>query len=195
LTRNHGHQRVPQEALIGIVYVVAAAAAILVLDRSTAGNEELKKTLVGDVLTVSWDQVWKTSALYGVIAIVHWIFRRKFFAISFEPERARCEGLAVRWWDFLFYALFGLVVTSFVQIGGVLLVFSYLIIPAVCATLLATKLRVMLLLGWLIAMAGGLGGLWFSWQFSFPTGSAMVCALGAMLLLTGAGVSVLRRAK
>ena len=193
MTRNHGHQRVPQEALIGIVYVVAAAAAILVLDRSTAGNEELKKTLVGDVLTVSWTQVWKTFVLYVVIAIVHWIFRKQFFAISFEPERAKAEGLAVRWWDFLFYALFGLVVTSFVQIGGVLLVFSYLIIPAVCATLLARRLRLMLLLGWIVATAGGLGGLWVSWQFSFPTGSAMVCTLGAMLLLTGGFVSVRRR--
>ena len=190
MTRNHGHHRVPQEALIGIVYVVAAAAAILVLDRSTAGNEELKKTLVGDVLTVSWAQVWKTFLLYVGIGVVHWVFRKKFFAISFEPERAKAEGLAVRWWDFLFYALFGLVVTSFVQIGGVLLVFSYLIIPAVCATLLATRLRVMLLLGWIVATAGGLGGLWVSWQFSFPTGSAMVCTLGAMLLLTGAFASL-----
>ncbi len=195
MTRNHGHQRVPQEALIGIVYVVAAAAAILVLDRSTAGNEELKKTLVGDVLTVSWAQVWKTTVLYAVIAIVHCIFRRQFFAISFEQERAKTEGLNIRWWDFLFYALFGLVVTSFVQIGGVLLVFSYLIIPAVCATLLATRLRAMLLIGWLIATAGGVGGLWFSWQFSFPTGSAMVCALGAMLLLTGGAVALRRCAK
>jgi zinc/manganese transport system permease protein len=192
MTRNHGRHRVPQEALIGIVYVVAAAAAILVLDRSAAGNEELKKTLVGDVLTVSWAQVWKTFALYSAIAVVHWIFRRQFFAISFEPERGKAEGLAVRWWDFLFYALFGLVVTSFVQIGGVLLVFSYLIIPAVCATLLATRLRLMLLLGWIVATAGGLGGLWVSWQFSFPTGSAMVCTLGAMLLLTGGFVSVRR---
>ena len=194
MTRNHGHHRVPQEALIGIVYVVAAAASILVLDRSTAGNEELKKTLVGDVLTVSWAQVWKTFALYCVIAIAHWIFRKQFFALSFEPQRAKAQGLAIRWWDFFFYALFGLVVTSFVQIGGVLLVFSYLIIPAVCAALLATRLRMMLLLGWIVATLGGIGGLFVSWQFSFPTGSAMVCVLGVMLLLTGLIVRFLRRA-
>ncbi len=193
MTRNHGHGRVPQEALIGIVYVVAAAAAILVLDRSAAGNEELKKTLVGDVLTVSLDQVWKTFALYAAIAVVHWIFRKQFFLLSFDPNRAKAEGLSIRWWDFLFYALFGLVVTSFVQIGGVLLVFSYLIIPAVCATLLATRLRTMLLLGWFIAIIGGLGGLFFSWQFSFPTGSAMVCVLGAALVLTGIVGKFLRR--
>jgi zinc/manganese transport system permease protein len=185
MTRNHGSHRVPQEALIGIVYVVAAAASILVLDRSHGGNEELKKTLVGDVLTVTWPQVWKTAALYAAIAVVHWIFRKQFFILSFEPARAKAEGMSIRWWDFLFYALFGLVVTSFVQIGGVLLVFSYLIIPAVCAALLATGLRQMLLIGWLVATVGGGAGLFASWQFNFPTGSAIVCVLAVLLLLTG----------
>ena len=185
LTRNHGTHRVPQEALIGIVYVVAAAASILVLDRSAAGNEELKKTLVGDVLTVTWAQVWKTFLLYCGIAVVHIIFRKQFFAISFEPARAKAEGMPIRWWDFLFYALFGLVVTSFVQIGGVLLVFSYLIVPAVCAALLAARLRTMLFVGWLIATIGGIAGLFASWHFNFPTGAAIVCVLGLALVLTG----------
>jgi zinc/manganese transport system permease protein len=194
MTRNHGSHRVPQEALIGIVYVVAAAAAILVLDRSTAGNEELKKTLVGDVLTVTWPQVWKTSVLYVVIAILHWVFRKQFFSISFDPERAKAGGMAIRWWDFLFYALFGLVVTSFVQIGGVLLVFSYLIVPAVCAILLASSFRMMLLAGWLVATVGGIAGLFASWHFNFPTGSAIVCTLGIMLLGTGVITSLSKRA-
>ena len=193
MTRNHGHHRVPQEALIGIVYVVAAAAAILVLDRSNGGNEELKKTLVGDVLTVTWAQVWKTFALYVVIAVVHFIFRKKFFLLSFEPQRAKADGMSIRWWDFLFYALFGLVVTSFVQIGGVLLVFSYLIVPAVCAALLAARLRVMLLIGWLIATAGGIAGLFASWHFNFPTGSAIVCVLGIALVLTGIVARFMRK--
>jgi zinc/manganese transport system permease protein len=193
MTRNHGHHRVPQEALIGIVYVVAAAAAILVLDRSNGGNEELKKTLVGDVLTVTWAQVWKTFALYAAIGVVHFIFRKKFFLLSFEPQRAKAEGMSIRWWDFLFYALFGLVVTSFVQIGGVLLVFSYLVVPAVCAALLATRLRVMLLIGWLIATAGGIAGLFASWHFNFPTGSAIVCVLGIALVLTGIVARFMRK--
>ncbi len=185
MTRSHGSHRVPQEALIGIVYVVAAAAAVLVLDRSTAGNEELKKTLVGDVLTVTWPQVWKTFGLYAAIAVVHWIFRNQFFVLSFDPQRAKADGMSIRWWDFLFYALFGLVVTSFVQIGGVLLVFSYLIVPAVCAALLSSSLRIMLLIGWLVATLGGIAGLFASWHFNFPTGSAIVCVLAGLLILTG----------
>jgi zinc/manganese transport system permease protein len=185
LTRNRGHQHVPQEALIGIVYVVAAAMGILLLSRSAEGNEELRRTLIGDVLLVDPKQVMKTFGLYAGVGVVHYIFRRHFMAISFEPERAAREGISVRWWDFLFYVLFGVVVTSFVQIGGVLLVFSYLIVPAVCANFLANKLRVMLFIGWMMATVSSIIGLYFSFKLDLPTGAAIVCVLGAALLLTG----------
>src|ERR1051326_6515007 len=115
LTRTRD-RRVPQEALIGIVYVVAAAAAILLLSQSAEGNEELKRTLVGDILLVQPNELFSAFALYAVIGIVHFLFRRRFLMISFEPERAVAEGLSVRGWDFLFYVLFGFVVTSFVRI-------------------------------------------------------------------------------
>ncbi len=185
LTRSQGNRRVPQEALIGIVYVVAAAIAILMLSRAAEGNEELKKVLVGDVLTVSPAEVLRTLGLYAVIGLVHWIFRRRFLAISFEPERAEAEGLAVRGWDFLFYALFGFVVTSFVQIGGVLLVFSYLIVPAVCGNILARSLRAAFSIGLAIAGIGGIGGVFVSYEFDVPMGAAIVCVLGGLLLAVG----------
>lgn len=182
LTRTSDH-RVPQEALIGIVYVVAAAAGILLLSRSAEGNEELRRTLIGEVLLVSPKQVLRTFALYVVIGIVHFVFRRQFLALSFEPEQAVAQKLSLRWWDFLFYAIFGWVVTSFVQIGGVLLVFSYLIVPAVCANFLATRLRWLLLIGWIIAMLASVLGLFAAYQLDLPTGAAIVCALGAELIL------------
>lgn len=185
MTRSKEHHRVPQEALIGIVYVVAAAAGLLLLSRTTEGNEELKKMLIGDVLTVTWGEIWKTFALYAVIGLIHYVFRRKFFAVTFDPERARAEGISIRLWDFLFYALFGLVVVSFVQIGGVLLVFSYLIVPAVCANFLAIRFGVMLLIGWGAATLASVVGLAASYQFDLPTGAAIVCALGAALLIFG----------
>src|SRR5262249_19242340 len=153
---------VPQEALIGIVYVVAAALGILLLSNNPEGNEELRRTLIGDVLLVSQKQVLRTFALYVVIGVIHYIFRKQFFAISFEPQKAQAEGLTIRGWDFLFYAMFGWVVTSFVQIGGVLLVFSYLIVPAVCANFLATRLRMLMLIGWGIATIASLAGLYTS---------------------------------
>jgi zinc/manganese transport system permease protein len=185
LTRTRGHQRVPQEALIGIVYVVAAAAGILLLSRTAEGNEELRRTLIGDVLLVSPRDVFRTFTIYLGIGAVHLTFRKKFLLLSFEPERAAAEGLAVRWWDFLFYALFGLVVTSFVQIGGVLLVFSYLIVPAVCANLLVARLAALLAVGWGIATAASVLGLYAAYQFDLPTGAAIICVLGAALLLCG----------
>src|SRR5215813_12114764 len=161
LTRSQNH-RVPQEALIGIVYVVAAAAAILLLSQSAEGDEELKRTLVGDILLVRPGEVFRAFGLYAVIGVIHFIFRKRFLMLSFEPERAVAEGVSVRGWDFLFYVLFGFVVTSFVHIGGVLMIFSYLIVPAVCANLLAQSLRNKLIIGWLTATIASIAGLYVS---------------------------------
>lgn len=177
------HNRVPQEALIGIVYVVAAALGIVLLSRSAEGNEELRRSLIGEVLLVSPRQVASTFVLYGAIGLVHFLLRKQFLALSFEPDRVKAEGWPVRAWDFLFYAMFGWVVTSFVQIGGVLLVFSYLIIPAVCANFLATQLRWRLLFGWIAATLGSVLGLFASYQMDLPTGAAIVCALGLELVM------------
>ena len=185
LTRTHESHRVPQEALIGIVYVVAAAGCILFLSRSAEGNEELKRTLIGDVLTVTGPQIGKTFGLYACIGVVHFVFRRKFLALTFHHDAGGGIAFSTRCWDFLFYALFGFVVTSFVQIGGVLLVFSYLIIPAVCASLISRVLMTMLITGWVIATLGGVCGLFVSYQFDLPTGAAIVCTLGLFLIPAG----------
>ncbi len=191
-TRGLGRGRVPQEAFIGIVYVVAAALAILLLSRTAEGDEELKRTLIGDVLVVQPEQIIKTFILFMLIAGVHVALRRQFLALSFESEGELARRMRVPWWDFLFYALFGVVVTSFVQIGGVLLTFSYLIVPAVCANLLARRLGVLLLLGWIAATVAGAAGLFLSYRFDLPTGAAIVCTLGAVLAVT-AGMAQLRR--
>jgi zinc/manganese transport system permease protein len=176
--------KVPQEALIGIVYVVAAALGILLLSRSAEGDEELRRTLVGDVLLVSQSSVLRTFGVYVAIGIVHFVFRNKFIPLSFDPETAAAAGLKLRLWDFIFYCLFGIVVTSFVQIGGVLLTFSYLIVPAVCANFLAENLRPRLFVGWAIATVSSVLALYLSYKMDLPTGAAIVCVLGAALLLT-----------
>src|SRR5262249_37446304 len=116
---------------------------------------------------------------------VHFVFRKRFLMISFEPERAAAEGISIRRWDFLFYVLFGFVVTSFVHIGGVLMIFSYLIVPAICANLLAQSLQVRLGIGWLTATLSSIVGLYLSYKKDLPTGASIVCALGAALLLVG----------
>ena len=183
--------QIPQEAVIGIAYVVAAAAAILLLSRAAEGDEEIKNMLVGNILLVSPIDVWKCFALFFLVGAVHFIFRRVFLLVSFDRDGAYERGLRVRWWDFFFYALFGLVVTSFVRIAGVLLVFSYLIVPAVCGVNLTGSLGKRLLLGWLIALIGGVAGLFLSFWLDLPSGAAIVCTFGAILVLVSS-ISLLR---
>jgi zinc/manganese transport system permease protein len=194
LTRTKDHTRVPQEALIGVVYVVAAAGGILLLNNSPHGNEELKQTLVGELLYLqSPGEVLKPFVLYALIAVVHFAFRKQFLAISFDPARAQAEGFSVRGWDFLFYSLFGIVVTTFVHIGGVLLVFSYLIVPAICANFLARKLGALLAIGWIVATLASAVGLFASYKFDFPTGAAIVVVLGGFLLLSALGANFVKQ--
>src|SRR3989449_10327511 len=110
--------RIPQEAIIGICYAVASAAAILAMSKATSESEHLKDMLVGNILAVSWPEVAKTAILYGAIGAFHYIFRRKFLAISMDPARAEASGVSLRLWDFLFYASFGFVVPSSSGVAG-----------------------------------------------------------------------------
>lgn len=175
--------QIPQEAIIGIAYVVAAAAAVLLLSRAAEGDEEIKQMLVGNILLVSPADVWRCFAFFLPVGIFHLFFRRNFLLVSFDRDQAYKRGLGVRWWDFFFYASFGLVVTIFVRIAGVLLVFSYLIVPAVCGINLARTLRGRLLVGWVLATIGGIGGLFWSFYSDLPTGAAIVCMFGGLLVL------------
>jgi zinc/manganese transport system permease protein len=183
--------RVPQEAIIGITYVIAAAAAVLLLTRSAHGNEEIRNMLVGDITVVSKNEVWKCFGVFLVVGVFHFILRKQFLLLSFQRPEAERRGLQVGWWDFLFYASFGVVVTVFVRIAGVLLVFSYLIAPAVCAVSLARSVTMRLLVGWGVSLLGGIAGLYLSYRWDLPSGATIVCTLGAMLVLTALG-SVVR---
>src|SRR5947199_611957 len=142
---------IPQEAIIGICYAVASAAAILAMSKATSESEHLKDMLVGNILAVSWPEVGKTAALYGAIGLFHYVFRRQFLAISMDARKAEASGISIRFWDFLFYASFGFVVTSSVAIAGVLLVFCYLIVPSVGALLFADRVGRRLAIGWIMA--------------------------------------------
>src|SRR6187549_3131880 len=133
-----GHEaNIPQEAIIGISYAVASAAVIVAMSKATGEAEHLKDMLVGNILSVQWPEVWLTAAIYLAIGIFHWVFRKRFLEISMDAKAVAARGVSVRFWDFLFYASFGLVVTRSVAIAGVLLVFCYLIVPSVGAMLWA----------------------------------------------------------
>jgi zinc/manganese transport system permease protein len=184
--------RIPQEAIIGIVYAVSAAAAVLVMDRLPEGAEHIKDILVGNLLAVSRHEVLKMAALYTGIGVLHWIWRKPFLAISTQHDSLHVEGYNVRWWDFLFYGTFGFVVTSSVAIAGVLLVFTFLIVPSVTAMLFSEKIGTRLAIGWSLGTAASLAGIYASYHFDAPTGATVVCTFGAALGLLAVVSKVFR---
>ena len=183
--RSH-RARIPQEAIIGICYAVASAAAILAMSKATSESEHLKDMLVGNILAVSWPEVGRTALLYGVIGFFHYYYRHKFLAISLNPRKAEAEGISIKAWDFLFYASFGFVVTSSVSIAGVLLVFCYLIVPSVAAMLYADTIGRRLAIGWSMGTVVSALGVYLSLKLDLPTGATIVCTFGIVLVIMAA---------
>ena len=165
--------RVPQEALIGVIYVVAAAASIVLIDRAPQGAEHLKQILTGNILTSGLGEVAVIVPLYLAIALLHFVLRNRL---------AQSGSL---FWEFVFYATFGMVVTSSVALAGVLLVFSFLIIPAAIGVMFASTLPRQLAIGWIAGVLTSAAGFAASFFFDLPTGAAVVCAFGAALALAG----------
>ncbi|HXO62718.1 MAG TPA: metal ABC transporter permease [Candidatus Acidoferrales bacterium] len=176
-----GH--IPQEAFIGIAYAVASATAILLMSKATGETEHLKDMLVGNILAVSWAEVRKTAILYGAVGIFHYIFRKKFLLISMHHDDAEKLNFNVKFWDFLFYASFGFVVTSSVAIAGVLLVFCYLIVPSVGAMLFADRIGPRLAIGWTMGTLVSALGVILSVKIDTPTGATIVVTFGGVLIL------------
>src|SRR5712672_1799243 len=176
-------KRIPLEAFIGITYAVASAAAILAMSKATGETEHLKDMLVGNILAVSRYEVTKTAILYGCVGLFHFFFRKKFLAISLSHNSSEVPDVNFRLWDFLFYASFGFVVTSSVAIAGVLLVFCYLIVPSVGAMLFADRIGTRLAIGWTMGTLVSALGIFLSVQMDLPTGAAIVCTFGGVLVL------------
>jgi zinc/manganese transport system permease protein len=182
LTRSK-HEKVPHEAVIGITYAVAFAATILATSRLGHGAEEVDQLLAGSILFVRGTTIAWTAALYAGIGVMHFFLRRRFLLISVDPARAEAEGLRIRAWDFLFYVSFGFVVTSAVSIAGVLLVFSYLIIPAVIAVLFARRIGTRLLIGWVVGGFVSMVGVAVSYKADLPSGPVIVVAFAGALVV------------
>jgi zinc/manganese transport system permease protein len=185
-------RNVPQEAIIGITFVVAAAGVILLLSRVAGGKEELEHLLTGDILNVTRGDVGQRVVVFAALGAFYAAFHKKFALISAEPEEAEKAGVRVHLWDFLFYAAFALVVVSFVRMAGVLLTFAYLIVPAVCAVMLAGTWARRLIIGWIVAASASLIGLWSSYKLDLPTGAAIVVACGLLLAIVSTMASFRR---
>jgi zinc/manganese transport system permease protein len=167
----------PQEAIIGIVYAMASAAVILVVDRLAHGAEHLKDALVGQILWVSWHEVIKTAIIYAIVGLIHFIYRKQLFAAS------RAGHTAHWFWDFLFYALFGVVITSSTHIAGVLMVFSFLIVPSMLSTVFFTTIRSRLIFGWTLSAIVSVLGMALSYKLDVPVGALIVVLFTALPVL------------
>jgi zinc/manganese transport system permease protein len=172
---------IPQEAIIGIVYVIASAMTIMLLNKSPNGGEELKSILIGQILFVDWSDVIELSILYSFIGVLHWVFRKPLWEITRNSTKATQNLSKTRWYDFIFYASFGVVVTSSVRIGGVLLVFTYLVIPVVCSMLFFNRVFQQLIFAWTLALLCSFIGFVGSYYLDSPPGATIICSFGVVI--------------
>lgn len=175
--------KVPQEAIIGLVYAVAAAIAILLIDKAPHGAEQLKDILTGSILWVQWKSIAIAAAVYSAVGVVHYFCRERFMLISSDPEAARQKGLNIRAWDFLFFFLFGVVITLSVDVAGVLIVFVFLVAPAIVAVSVTDRLFGQLLIGWGLGLVVTIIGLSASYLWDLPTGPAIIACYAAIIVL------------
>lgn len=177
------HEKVPQEAFIGIVYATASALALVLLARSPGESEHIKEMLVGNILLTTWPAIGKTAAVYAGIGAFHFVFRKQFLEISADAEAAAARGRRVALWDFLFYASFGLVITISVAIAGVLLVFTFLVVPGAVAFMFSDRLPIRIALAWSMSTACSAAGMLVSYFGDLPTGPSVVVCFAGMLLV------------
>lgn len=173
---NSSKRKTSQEAIIGILYAFSSAAVILLVDKMSHGTEHIKHALVGQLLWVTWEDVLKVLVIYSLVAIIHYVYRKQLLATSFEK--------GTHWkWDFLFYALFGVVITSSVQVAGVLLVFSFLIVPALTSSFFYTGILKRLLFGWGLGFVLSMIGMSLSYKLDMPSGALIVLVFTLLPLL------------
>jgi len=177
------NEKIPQEAIIGLTYAIAAALAILVIDKAPHGAEHIKEILTGSILWVKWETIRNAAIVYSIVGLFHYIFRRQFILISENPDEAYRQGMSVRFWDFLFYVSFGVVITHSVRTAGVLLVFVFLVVPAVISMLITDLLWKQLLIGWGMGLIVSVMGLYISYVADLPSGPTVVAFYGIVLIL------------
>jgi zinc/manganese transport system permease protein len=176
-------KRLKLEAVIGIIYAFASAATVLLISKTPHGDSDIQEVLFGNILSVNIKQIAVTCIVFGALALMHIIFQKKFFELteSFEAGKVGKKGFNV--WNFLFYVSIGLTIVFAVKISGVIPVFSYLIIPSVCAIMLARSNRAVIIIAMLVSFLGSYVGLNVSFHMDFPAGSSIVAVLGSIFVL------------
>ncbi len=189
-------KRLKLEAIIGIIYAVASAVTVMLISKTPHGDSDIQEVLFGNILSVSWEQIQLVGIIFGIIALLHIFFYKKFQMVtesfasvntaSLPPTPLQKRGGeigAFRLWNFLFYISIGLSIVFAVRISGVIPVFSFLIIPAVAAIMMARKNMLVVIIAAVISVLGAFFGLNVSYKYDFPAGSSIVALLGGLFLL------------
>ena len=170
---------VSQEVLIALVYAFSSSLVVLVVNLMAHGSEHIKEILIGKILWVSWDDVLKTGIIYSIVAFIHYLFRKQIMQSTLSKSSENYV-----WWDFIFYALFGVVITSSVGVAGILLVFSFLVVPALISMQLTKKLSLQLFFGWGIGTVLCLIGMILSYKLDLPAGAILVVVFTVVPIVT-----------
>lgn len=171
------------EAVIGISYAIAAAAALFLLSLAHGHSHGAGEMLAGSLLwTERADAIW-SFVVFSAIGFGFYLFRGPLLRISENYQDALARGVKVVWWDFLFYALVGTVITLAVRLAGVVVVFAFLIIPATISALFSSRWAPRMLIAWVAATIASICGLLFSYYLDFSVGPAIALFLGGVLLL------------
>ena len=176
-------KRLKQEAIIGIIYAFASAATVMLISKTPHGDSDIQEVLFGNILSVNMGQITTAGIIFGALIMMHIIFRKKFFELTESFENGKIETKGFNIWNFLFYISIGLSIVFAVRVSGVIPVFSYLIIPSVCAIMLARSNKSVVIIAMLVSFLGSFFGLNVSFHFDFPAGSSIVAVLGSIFIL------------
>jgi zinc/manganese transport system permease protein len=176
-------KRLKLEAIIGIIYAFASAATVMLISKTPHGDSDIQEVLFGDILSVNMQQIIITCIVFGSLILLHAIFQKRFFHLTESYEIGKLENKGFNIWNFLFYISIGLSIVFAVKISGVIPVFSYLIIPSVCAIMLARSNKAVVIIAMIVSFLGSFVGLNVSFHFDFPAGSSIVAVLGTIFIL------------
>lgn len=186
--------QISQETIIGVSYAIAAAATLFLLAFHAGGDVHMAEMLTGSIIWVQWGEIGVSAAVFAVVGLFHYAFRKRFIALSFADRCSRdMQESHDFFWNFLFYVSMGVVITQAVKIAGLLLTFSLLVMPATFTMLFAARLGARLIIAWIMAALASIGGLAFAYRYDFSTGPSIVSVMALMLIVAAILKQIVRR--
>jgi ABC-type Mn2+/Zn2+ transport system permease subunit len=172
--------------MIGIIYSVSAAVTVLLISKTAHGEADISEVLFGNILAISTGELITMAVIFGILGLLHLIFYRQISDVTEAFQKGQPQrDLPFRFWNFLFYLSLGLAIVFGVRAGGVIPVFSYLVIPPVAAILVTRRELFVAILAPVFAVLVSLFGLYFSYSFDFPAGSSLVAVFGMLFAVCG----------